>query len=37
MSYAQEGEELRNEDKFPTVHCSVCSQLNITHDHINIP
>ena len=34
-------EELGNEARFPkvntTVHCSTCSQLNNTHDHIDIP
>ena len=33
-------EELGNEARFPkvigTVHCSICSQLNNTHDHIAI-
>ena len=34
-------EKLRNEARFPKVntvlHCSISSQLNNTHDHINIP
>ena len=34
-------EELGNEDRFPkvntTVHCSICSELKNTHNHVDIP